>query len=110
MIILQASASNQTINFIPRAGGYDTLVITDEQTGDVQTITTFTSTHGDYYDTITAVFTLVQNRFYSLVIKDGTVDLFKDKIFCTNQSIPTYSVNSGQYTNYSSNNDFILYE
>jgi hypothetical protein len=39
MIILQESASNQTINFIPRSGGYDTLVITDEQTGDGQTRT-----------------------------------------------------------------------
>lgn len=110
MIILQESASNQTINFIPRAGGYDTLVITDEQTGDVDTITTFTSTTGDYYDTITAVFTLVENHFYSLVVKDGSTELYRDKIYCTNQSIPTYSVNSGQYTNYSSNNDYVLYE
>jgi hypothetical protein len=110
MIILQESASSQTINFIPRSGGYDTLVITDEQTGEVDTITTFTNTTGDYYDTITAVFTLVENHFYSLVVKDGTVELYRDKIYCTNQSIPTYSVNSGQYTNYSSNNDYVLYE
>lgn len=110
MIILQESASNQTINLIPRNGGYDTLVITDEQTGEVDTITTFTATTGDYYDTITAVFTLVENHFYSLVVKDGSTELYRDKIYCTNQSIPTYSVNSGQYTNYSSNNDYVLYE
>lgn len=110
MIILQESASAQLIRFIPRGSGYDTIVITDEQTNASATITTFTPTVGDYYDTISAIFSLEQNHFYSIKILDGSDVLYRDKVFCTNQSIASFSVNNGQYTTNPTNNDFIIYE
>ena len=110
MIILQETASAQSFSFIPRSSAYNTLQITDEQTGVTTNVTITSSVTGSYYDTITATFSLKQNHFYTLTLKQNTDIVYKDKIFCTNQSIPTFSVNNGQYVVNTSNNDFILYE
>jgi len=110
MIILQETATAQTFSFIPRSSAYNTLQITDEQTGLTTNVTIASSVTGSYYDTITATFSLKQNHFYTLTLKQNTDIVYKDKIFCTNQAIPTFSVNNGQYVVNTSNNDFILYE
>ena len=110
MIILQETASAQSFSFIPRSSAYNTLQITDEQTGITTNVTITSSVTGSYYDTITATFSLKQNHFYTLTLKQNTDIVYKDKIFCTNQAIPTFSVNNGQYIVNTSNNDFILYE
>ena len=80
MIVLNVSATSQIISFIPRDGSYDTLELTDEQTNDTQVVNIIDSTVGEYYHTIEAIFDLVENHFYMLVLKDGTDVLFKDKV------------------------------
>jgi hypothetical protein len=110
MIILQEVGTPQSFSFIPRQDTYNTLQITDEQTGVTTNVTITTNVIGQYYNTITATFSLKQNHYYTLTLKQNTDVVFKDKVFCTNQSIPTFSVNNGQYIVNTSNNDFILYE
>lgn len=110
MIILQEVGAPQSFSFIPRQDTYNTLQITDEQTGVTTNVTITTNVVGQYYNTITATFSLKQNHYYTLTLKQNTDVVFKDKVFCTNQSIPTFSVNNGQYIVNTSNNDFILYE
>ena len=110
MIILQESASTQTIRVIPRSNTFNTIQVRDEQTNEVVNITSYTATAGDYYTTIQAVFTLAQDHFYTLTISQNTNIVYRDKIFCTNQAISTYSVNNNTYTSNATNNDFIIYE
>lgn len=110
MIILQDIATEQTFSFIPRSQTYDSMYVTDDQTNTEVEITIDSNTSGDYYDTISAVFDLEQNHFYNLVIKNGTDIVHKDRIFCTNQAVATYSVNDGKFTSRPSNNEFIIYE
>ena len=110
MIILQEVGTAQTFSFIPRSNTYNTLTITDEQTNVSTNVTIASSVVGEYYTTITATFSLKQGHFYTLKLKQNTDVVFYDKVFCTNQSIPVFSVNNGQYTVNTSNNDFILYE
>jgi len=110
MIILQEIGTAQSFSFIPRQDTYNTLQLTDEQTGVTSSVTITTNVIGEYYNTITATFSLKENHFYTLTLKQNTTVVFKDKVFCTNQSIPTFSVNNGQYVVNTSNNDFILYE
>ena len=45
---------------------------------------------------------------YNLEIKAGDELIFRDRIFCTNQNVFTYSVNNNQYTENSNDNDFIV--
>ena len=110
MIILQEVGTAQSFSFIPRSDSYNTLQITDEQTGVTSNVTITSSVVGEYYHTITATFSLKENHYYTLTLKQNTDIVYKDKVFCTNQSIPTFSVNNGQYIVNTSNNDFILYE
>ena len=110
MIILTTTLDPQSFVFIPRDKNFDYVAIIDDQTNETTQIENYTYTIGDYYDTIEAEFNLVENHFYDLVIINGAVIVYKDRIFCTNQSIVSYSVNSGQYVTNSTTNEFIVYE
>ena len=110
MIILTTSTSEQSFVFIPRRHTFDYVGVTDEQTGVTVEISNYTHTIGDYYDTLEAEFNLVENHFYDLVIVNGAVVVYKDRIFCTDQPISSFSVNNGQYVSNSTTNEFIVYE
>lgn len=112
MIVLQKSTGNQTFSFIPRSyteGTTYTVKITNEVTNTVaynNTTTTFTAL--DYYYQHTDVFTLVEDTPYVLEITAGSELIYRDKVFCTNQTISSYSVNNGEYTTHSQDNEFIV--
>jgi hypothetical protein len=110
MIVLTTVLTPQTFNFIPRSSNFDLVQITDELLNTTVVIATYTFTEGDYYSTLQSEFNLVENRFYILTIKDGNQTVYKDKIFCTNQNLVTFSVNNGQYVSNSTTNEFIVYE
>lgn len=110
MIILTSDTTPQSFVFIPRNHTFDYVGITDEQTGVTVEITDYTHTVGDYYDTLEAEFSLVENHFYDLILINGAVAVYKDRIFCTNQPIVSFSVNNGQYVSNSTTNEFIVYE
>lgn len=110
MIILTTDTNEQTFVFIPRSHAFDYVGITDDQTNETVEIENYTHTVGDYYDTLAAEFNLVENHFYDLVIISGAVVVYKDRIFCTDQPIVSFSVNNGQYVSSSTANEFIVYE
>jgi hypothetical protein len=109
MIVLSTSTSAQTFSFISR-DGFDTMIITDDQTNTPATITITSSTQGDYVNTITASFALKQGHYYDLVLKQGTDIVYKDRIFCTDQNIVNFSVNNGEYVSNTTANTYIVYE
>ena len=109
MIVLTTSTSAQTFSFIPR----DTptlMVLTDDQTNTPVTVAITSQVSGDYVNTITATFALKEGHFYDLVLYKNTDIVYKDRIFCTDQNIVTFSVNNGQYTSNTTSNTFIVYE
>lgn len=110
MIILTTSIEPQSFVFIPRSHTFNYVGITDDQTNETVSIEDYTHTVGDYYDTIEAELSLKENHYYDLVIKDGDNVVYKDRIFCTDQNIVTFSVNNGQYVSSSTANTFIVYE
>ena len=109
MIILKEQEAAQVLKFIPRNYGADTIVLRNETTNEVQTISA-SFTLDKYYLTTTTAFDLLQNTFYNLTIKNGAEVVYKDKVFCTNQSIVNYTVNKDEYVANATNNDFIIYE
>ena len=109
MIILKESGSDQTFKIIPRELEATTMTLTNETTG-VSTSYDITPTILDYYLQITKTVTLQEGNFYMLTVKNGADIVYKDKVFCTNQTLSDYSVNNNEYTNYTSNNDYITYE
>lgn len=110
MIVVLESNISQTFNFIPRYGTPTTCELIDENTNVLTTVAgTFTA--GDYVYQFTAILPTEENHFYWMNLKDANGDLvLKERIFCTNQPIDTFSVNNGEYISNQTTNDFIMYE
>ena len=134
MIILKPIATAQTLKFIGRFDNADSIILRDEQDNTEVTLNAY-FTLDTYYLTADIIFNLQENRFYNLTVynsisdyevrvelDEGTVEsldcvseldtintdiVYKDKIFCTSQDIDSYSINNGDYTEHSSNNDYI---
>ena len=109
MIILKEQEAAQDLKFIPRSYGADTIVLRNETTNEVQTISASFELD-KYYLTTTTSFDLKENTFYNLTIQNGAEVVYKDKVFCTNQNIVNYTVNKDEYVANATNNDFIIYE
>ena len=114
MIILLESNNAQVLKFIPRrwvSGSTYNVKIINETTNTVAyNVNTTAITETLYYNSYSASFpNLKQNIFYNLIITGVTVAgiVFKDRIFCTNQTASAYSVNNGEYTAQASDNEYI---
>ena len=115
MIVLTPSGSPQTFSFIPRDNTFNVMELTDEQTNEVFPIAIVSTTTGNYVNTITAEFNisaleLIEGHTYTLVLRNGSNIIFKDRVFCTAQPLVTFSVNNNQYVSNSTTNEFIVYE
>jgi len=110
MIILTTeNVLTQTFPLITRGGTLTDIVLKDEQT-NVEILLSYTTTQGSYYTIIQAIFNLVENHFYTLTCFNDSEIIYRDKVFCTDQPIVTFSVNNGQYTSNTTTNEFIVYE
>jgi len=135
MIILKPIATAQTLKFIGRLDNADSIVLRDEQDNTEVTLNADFDL-STYYLTADIIFDLEEDRFYNLTVyrslvsdyeerveaDNGTIEsleclsdfntenreiVYKDKIFCTSQEVDNYSINNGDYTQHSSNNDYI---
>lgn len=116
MIILQETNNAQTIKVIPREyilnTTYAVNITSDSENKNVYSAD-FTNqfTADRYWHEFSSIFTnLEQDNFYTIKITSPTREVFRGRIFCTNQTISDYSVNSGQYTTTTSTNEFVFYE
>lgn len=100
----------KTFNLIPRKNASTvTAILTSETTGTSYSDTTSISQNRYYYN-MPCDFetTLQESSFYTLEVKEGSNIIFKDKVFCTDQTINDFSVNYNTYTEHSSDNEFIV--
>ena len=97
MKVLKDTQAVQTISIIPRSYPTSlTLTLRDDQTNDIDTyaLNSGFSVVNDYL-VIDNVYTLRDFHFYDLTITDqDDVIIYKDRIFCTDQDIATFSVNA----------------
>jgi len=123
MKILTTSASQQTIDIIPRAfsSSYK-LIVKDEAANEEVFNGEVTAAASDNYRQLQVTFdpVLKEGRFYTMEVRNRLVDTliyYKDKIFCTDQTINQdnndyYDINNGQYdfddTSGSHDNDYII--
>lgn len=111
MIILQESGSSQTINFIPReytqGTTYTVKIVNESTNAQVYNSNVTSFTENLYYHQHSDTFSLKEDTFYILTITSSEI-VFKDKIFCTNQTVSSYSVNDAEYTPHTTENEFIF--
>lgn len=141
MIVLTTSTLAQAFKVIPRTYADEfTLSIRDDSTNVTQTYEVTTGVTSGNYLTFSQAFSpvLVEGHFYDIKLYSdpnfwntnyflwelynefwnidttNIVDIFKDRIFCTDQEIDQmdnlyYKINEGQYiTDNSYNNDYIV--
>jgi|TARA_R110001606_G_scaffold23899_1_gene79812 hypothetical protein len=110
MIILTTTAVAQQLKFIPREYSASSIVITDQDTNTPVTYTGVTFTTDRYYlqGNVTFSPVLVEGRFYTLKVFNGTSVVYRDMIFCTDQAISTYSINDGVYTKHETTNEYVV--
>ena len=112
MIVLQESASAQNIDFIPRTftsgNTYNVTIVNETTNTEVHNVNTTSITENLYYNRYNATFNLKQDVTYNLTIKSSGDVIFKDKIYCTNQTdLPAYTVNESEYIFNDTDNEFI---
>ena len=115
MIILTTSTAAQNLSVIPRK--YDSIPfkmsIRDDSTNIIVIYTIAAATTVGNYLQFSQAFApvLVENHFYDIHLYTETAsgykeDIFKDRIFCTDQDVNQlnesshYKLNEGQYTQY----------
>ena len=114
MIHLTTSASAQTFKVIPRSyASTVSMILRDDSTNISTTYSVSTTTDKNYLVISKALSPiLVEGRFYDLTLKEGSNVIYKDKVFCTDQTILSYSVNNGEFTTPTGNdaydNDYIV--
>jgi len=114
MIIMQDTNNAQVIKFIPRrwvtGRTYNIKVINETTNTIAYNVNSTGITETLYYNSYSAAFpNLKENIYYNLIITGVTVAgiTFKDRIFCTNQTVSSYSVNHNEYTAQASANEYI---
>jgi hypothetical protein len=112
MIVLQESASAQNLDFIPRSftsgNTYNVTIVNEQTNTEVYNQDVTSITENLYYNRLNAIFNVKQDNFYMVTVKAGSDVVFKDKIFCTNQTISNFTVNDSQYTQQDTTNEFIF--
>lgn len=110
------TSGTKTFKVIPRqyVDGEVTLKLTNESTRAVVTVTATASTVRDYMS-FNAVFgTLKKDVFYNMDVLISGAVVYKDKVFCTDQTIDQssndyYNINENEYTTENSyDNDYII--
>ena len=112
MIVLQESASAQNLDFIPRSftsgNTYNVTIVNEQTNTEVYNQDVTSITENLYYNRLNAIFDVKQDNFYMVTVKSGIDVVFKDKVFCTNQTISDFTVNESQYTEQDTTNEFIF--
>lgn len=112
MIVLQESASAQNLDFIPRSftsgNTYNVTIVNEQTNTEIYNQDVTSITENLYYNRLNAIFNVKQDNFYMVTVKAGSDVVFKDKIFCTNQTISDFTVNDSQYTQQDTTNEFIF--
>lgn len=110
MKVLTTTTDAQELDIIPRSYPASiTIKLRSESTNEIDTISSVSTTENNGYLTFSTSYALIENTFYELTILDGSSVIYKDKVFCTDQTISTYSVNDGEYIEEDSyDNDYII--
>ena len=110
MVILTTSTNSQSFKVIPRSvQSLVTFELTDKSKRTTSAVTV-TVTNSNGYMTVSGAFNLIEDRFYSFAIKNGSVIIYRGSIFCTDQTnFNTFDVHSGEYTTENTyDNDFVI--
>lgn len=114
MVILSTTTDSQTIKVIPRTYVTSaTMKLRDDTTNTEVSYSVSPTTNRNYLQ-ISQALSLKEGRYYDLTILNGSDVIYKDKVFCTAQTVDqssndNYTINKDRFTiDTSFDNDFII--
>ena len=110
MHVLTTSTDNQSIKIVPRKDvSSPTLSLTDKVKRTTSTISVTKTSDGDYM-VLTGSFSLKENNQYTFRVKDGSTEIYRGLILCTDQTdLDKFFVNKDEYVEHNSyDNDFVI--
>ena len=98
MHILTTSTDEQTLKIAPRLDASSPVFeLKDKSTGVVTEISV-SKTASEPFMELSGAFSLVEDRFYSFKVKDGSTVVYKGLIYCTDQTeYNKFDVNKDDY-------------
>ena len=110
MIILTTTTNAPELKFIPREYAASSIVITDQDTNTPVTYAGLTFTTDRYYlkGNVTFSPVLIEGRFYTLKVLNGSSIVYRDMLFCTDQTVSTYTINKDVYTENVTTNEYVV--
>lgn len=110
MEILTTSTDSQSLKIITRADASSpTLSLTDKSTRTTSDVSVSKTSESDYM-VLTGTFSLKEGNQYTYRVKDGSKEIYRGLIFCTDQTgLDKYFANTGEYVEEDSyDNDFVI--
>jgi len=110
MHVLTTSNSSQSLKIAPRKDVTSpTFSLTDKVKRTTSTISVTKSSDGDYM-VLTGTFSLKEGNQYTFRVKDGSEEIYRGLIFCTDQTdLDNFFVNKDEYVEEDSyDNDFVI--
>ena len=110
MHILTTSTDSQSLKIVPRKDvSAPTLSLTDKTKRTTSTVSVTKSNDGDYM-VLSGSFSLKEGSQYSFRVKDGSTEIYRGIIFCTDQTaLDKYFINKDEYvTQNDYDNDFVI--
>ena len=111
MTVLETQIGAKMIAICPRSNDIQMCYLLDEAENKDYTFDVLSVIEAQYYTEFTfdQSIELVEGRFYMMYLHDTNNNVVhREKIYCTDQSIPQYSVNDGQYKVKTQPNQFVV--
>ena len=110
-----ATTSTLSFNVIPNALGFTTAMTlklindaTNKEIGNTLTVATY-DTNGILTVSTTIDDTgIIEGNFYTIELYNGSTIYWKGILFCSSQAKTSYSINNGDFTEETSNNEYII--
>ena len=87
---------------VPWFGASDSTLIkiTDEETNVMQEVVAVSTLQGNY-ESVSFDFDFIENRYYRFTVEVNRDEVYRGKIYCTNQSnLEKFSINRDEFTYY----------
>lgn len=110
MHILTTSTNTQSLRIIPRRDTSSPLfTLTDKTKRTTETISVTKTTDGSFM-VLSASFSLKEGSQYSFRVKEGSDELYRGLIFCTDQTdLDKFFINKDEYVSQTGyDNDFVI--
>lgn len=98
MIVLKPINTSQVVKFIPTRVGQITKCVLRDDITNVSTEYDITISTSSFFSYFQKILVIEEGKYYDMDLKTSAgVLVHRDKVFCTNQDVDSYTINNGQY-------------